>query len=75
MKHTYEYPIDPPTAFLTTLDVMGSLTISNFEWRSSGIHRDMDRLTNDLMVLENDYLKAVEKLSQSEGIHNGRFEN
>ncbi len=66
MKHAYKYPVDYSAALLSVLDIGCSLTISNFDWSSNGIQHDMNRLTNDLKALQEDYQNANEKIARSE---------
>ncbi len=64
MKHIDDFAISYPTAFFSAFDITGSFIISNTERPPSHIHSDMDRLINDLEVLDNDYHKAIEKIDE-----------
>ena len=75
MKHPFDYAVSYSTAFLSAFDISGSLALNNFEQPLKDIHYDMDQLANDFKILEQDYLKAVEKLSKSEGITNEQSGN
>lgn len=52
------------TGFFSVLDLSGSLILKNFESEAKGFHCDISRLKNDLNALEEDYLKAIEKIKQ-----------
>jgi hypothetical protein len=67
MQHINKYPVDYSASLLSVFDIGGSLTISNFDWSPNGIQHDMNKLTNDLKILEDDYLNACEKIVESEG--------
>lgn len=75
MKQINDYSVDFSTALLSALDLSGSLVFSSLDYRTNGIHQDMQNLKNDLNVLEDDYLKAIEKLSRNEEISNGQLED
>lgn len=70
MRHAYSHAIDYSTALLSAFDIAGSLAISKFEWSARSPSHDMNQLNSDLTILEQDYLKAIEKLSKNEDISN-----
>ncbi len=69
MKHAYDCKVDFSTGFLSALDLSGLSVFSKLDHEAGGIHQDVQNLKNDLKMLEDDHLKAIEKLSGNSDGH------